>query len=246
MSNAYFDEFIDPLLPAKRAFVIRIEHLGRYLFAKRFLSKKKVNLVYDVGCGDGYGTKILSKTCTRVVGFDGNQSHIQYAKNKNASENVSYILIDLEKTSLLTTITQISRPRAIICFETIEHIDSGDRLLHDFFELLPKGGILLLSTPNAKLEPKKQGKSKNIYHKKIYYEKELQSVLQRNGFYIFGIYGQPLTNIVLHNAKWFVALCNRWTENSTLLIYIFSYILAFPIKILRRKSYAQIIAAIKK
>lgn len=245
--SSYYDEFIDPFLPAKRAFIIRIEHLARYFFAKKMLQKNNIRIAYDISCGDGYGTKIISSVLPYVIGFDNNKELLEKAKKVYTRQNISYVYLDVEKFSLkdISRQDKLPLPQAIICFETLEHLENGEKVLNEFSEILPPEGLLILSTPNAQFEPKKQGKSKNIFHKKIYYPEELHELVRKNGFEIIGIYGQPMTNFLLHKTKFLVAVLNMITESNLILLVFFAYCFAYPLKN-ARNSYSQIIIAKRK
>lgn len=243
--SSYYDEFIDPLIPAKRAFIIRVEHLARYFFAKKLLQKYKIHTAFDVSCGDGYGTKILSSCLSSVVGVDTNVHFLEIAKEVYTGKNILYLLHDIEKSSIKSLFNQAARPQAIICFETLEHIENGAKLLQEFSEILPQGGVVIISTPNAQFEPKKHGKSRNIFHKNIYYPQELEEELSKNGFIIVEQYGQPCTNFLLHKMKFLVNVLNVITEKNIWLLTVLAYCFAYPLKN-TSNSYSQIIIAKKK
>ncbi len=239
--SSYYDEFIDPFFPAPRAFIIRAEHITRYLFARKFIKNKRLQTVYDIACGDGYGTKILSSAAKEVVGIDGKSSFISYAKKNNNGKNISYHIFDIEHADL-----SLPKAAGIVCFETLEHLQDGDRFIKNLSKCLSEGGYLLLSTPNAQLEPKKHGVSKNIYHKHIYYRQELIELLERNGFTIVSFYGQPITNLLLHHAKLLVEALNKLTQQSSFLFVLFARLVASPVRVLLPKSYSFIVVAVKK
>lgn len=241
-ASQYYDEFVDPFLPAKNAFFIRAEHLLRYVFAQKFIQRKKVKIVFDVACGDGYGTKMLADVAKQIYGFDVSEKFLDVARTRYAANNITYIHVDLDTTPV--TSLALPQPDVIVSFETIEHMNDPKRLLQIFFDVLPYNGYLLISTPNAKMEPKKHGKSRNIYHKHIFEKDQFLELLVNTGFEIQRVYGQPLTNIVLHK-KTVARLLNKITERYKFMFNIFSY-LGIPTKLFINRSYSIVVVARKK
>ncbi len=225
--SSYFEECIDPFQKGKNDFLIKAEHLQRYIFAKDILSRSENLIIYDVASGSGYGTKILSRV-GKVYGFDKKE-------------------IDLDKENLVSYVekNKIPKPRAVVCFETLEHLENPQKLLEDFHELLPKNGLLIISVPNAKFEPKKNGKPKNIYHKHLFLQDDLVKLVEQSGFKVKNILGQPFSNILLHKVKWLVKLLDNLSQVSQGFFIFLSLLVASPTKILTDKSYSIIIVARK-
>lgn len=240
--SQYYDECVDPLLPAPKAFFIRAEHYSRYLFAKWFVHQKKAKTVYDIACGDGYGTNIIASGTKNVYGFDSSEAFLTHAKSHYSANNIQYLAIDLNKKSLPSY--TLPKPDVIVSFETLEHVEDPKRLLQMFYDFLPSGGYLLLSTPNARLEPKKKGKSRNKFHKHIFEREELFFLLKDAGFVVNTIYGQSFTNILLHN-KFIRDLLNKITQRSLFLFKVFALI-GWPCKLFQDRSYSMIVIARKK
>ena len=101
--------------------------------------------VLDVGCGKGYGTAILSKTASEVLGLDLNpqslaeaRKHFETPKTQFESQDVTRPAPSLGKFDLITA------------FEVIEHLPPSltDDFLLGLGRLLTPQGRLLLSTPN--------------------------------------------------------------------------------------------------
>ena len=58
---------------------IHYEHLHRYYLANSFVNGKTI---LDLGCGEGYGCFLFSKTAKNVVGVDIDIDTINHAKKK--------------------------------------------------------------------------------------------------------------------------------------------------------------------
>ena len=48
----------------------------------------------EIGCNTGYGTKLLSSVCRRIIGVDLSASALKVASEKYSGDNVDYLLID--------------------------------------------------------------------------------------------------------------------------------------------------------
>lgn len=246
--SSYFDEFVDPVSHAKNNFPMRAEHYARYIFAKEYLlGQKDHQVIYDIACGNGYGSKILSKAGS-VIGFDKSKELLIYANKINQSKNIHYVNINLDEDNLESSIERydIPRPTAIICFETLEHIDNPEQLLGVFKKTLSLNDILILSTPNAKFEPKKKGKSRNQFHKHLFWKEDLVKIIEENGFVIEQFLGQPFTNLLIHKAKPSIKFLDISSQSSSLIFKLLSRMVAYPTHALRNYSYSFIIVARRK
>src|SRR5258706_12955644 len=71
-------------------YCLRLMHLSAYEEAAKMAQDKKV---LEIGCNTGYGTKLLSNVCRRIIGDDLSASALKVASEKNSAENVDYLLI---------------------------------------------------------------------------------------------------------------------------------------------------------
>lgn len=144
------------------------EHLARYLFSSQFVKGKKV---IDVGCGVGYGSKILKiyGKAKTVDAIDISRNSIKYAKKHYYSKNIFYNIDNAEK--LLTV--QNNNMDVAVSFELIEHLKHPRIFLKQIKRVLKKNGLFIFSTPNKYTYPKG-----NPYHIKEYYPEELKQLLK--------------------------------------------------------------------
>lgn len=182
----YVDSFDD-----KYDYWMRVEHLGRYLWACDIL-KDKEN-VLDIACANGYGTSVLSNSVGKVFGLDRNEEYIKIAKNKYNKENIEYIKFDVDNERIK------DKYDAIVCFETLEHVKYPKKLLNNLYQCLNKNGTLLLSVPNSKYEVIENGKNKDSFHLNIFEYNELINLIKNEKFKIEKILGQSYTNKIVNN-----------------------------------------------
>lgn len=139
-------EYCDPFDGLEDGFWMKVEHCGRYMWAAQWLEEKQCKSVADIACANGYGSRILSRTIGRVIAVDRNETYLNKAEHV---DSVQYICCDLDGEPLPDTINNID---AIVCFETLEHLQKPKAAIRAFFECLSDDGYLLLSVLNDRYE----------------------------------------------------------------------------------------------
>lgn len=128
-------------IPGAGSAELAYDHFARYLFAARLAAGKRV---LDIGCGEGYGAFLLSRTARYVLGVDSADHAIEHARLRYDLANLKYQAADATQLPARETFDLIT------CFEVIEHLGEEDQhaLLAQVMRLLDPDGILLISTPN--------------------------------------------------------------------------------------------------
>lgn len=141
---------------------VTIEHLHRYAIALEFVKGKRV---LDIASGEGYGTFLLSKIATSVIGVDIDLESIELANDKYKSTNIEFVHGSTSSIPLLDNAVDV-----VISFETIEHHDKHDEMMIEIKRVLNPNGILIISSPDKKYYSDNIGQN-NIYHiKELYFE----------------------------------------------------------------------------
>jgi SAM-dependent methyltransferase len=156
-------------LPWIRESTIAYEHLHRYAFATSLVKDKRV---LDLGCGEGYGSKLLASAASSVIGMDIDEAVIRHASAKYGGLNLDF------RTGSIAAIPIPEKESFdfIVCFEAIEHIENHDALLAEVKRLLARDGAFIVSTPNKTVyhdEPR----SENPFHVKELYFEEFRDLL---------------------------------------------------------------------
>ena len=142
---------------------IRADHRARYAWAADMIGFSTKRYVLDVFCGTGYGTQYLAEmTGAKVIGLDGSSESIAFARKH----------FDHPRVSCETLIYGPGAPLAlapfdaVVCFESLEHIEDDRAFARDLAEEVAPGGRLILSVPNERVIP--HATFRNPFHVRHY------------------------------------------------------------------------------
>lgn len=163
--------YLERVNPDKVRYALWQEHINRYTFALGAVSGK---VVLDVACGTGYGSKLISKTASLVVGVDISRKALIYATNHyRKNPNTEFVLADANNLPFRDSAFEI-----VVSFETIEHLARYGNFLQEIKYILKMSGRLIVSTPNGKIySSSRQAKPRNPFHFKEFGSDEFSQVL---------------------------------------------------------------------
>jgi ubiquinone/menaquinone biosynthesis C-methylase UbiE len=147
---------------------IALEHLHRYEVAANFAHGKSV---LDIACGEGYGSQMLSRFATKVMGVDISEEAITHATKKYASGNLEYKI-----GSCLKIPVPDSSYDLVVSFETIEHVDDHVQMMSEIKRILRPGGLLIISSPNKEIYTD-AAEYHNEHHVKELYKDEFVALI---------------------------------------------------------------------
>jgi SAM-dependent methyltransferase len=146
--------------------------------------------VLEAGCGDGFTTAQLANVAKSVHAFDINARAIAFATLIVQDANISF------EVGTAADVARIAERAGdidvVAAFEMIEHLsdEERNRFLSGAREVLaPRGGVLVLSTPNGERSDRR-----NPHHAHEFAPDELRPLLVDAGFVdprISGVYLQP-------------------------------------------------------
>ena len=117
---------------------IELEHFHRYHWAAQLGAGKRI---LDIACGEGYGSEILARFASHVIGVDLSEETILHACRKYQSRNLQF---------LVGTCDQVPVPDSsidlVVSFETIEHHGNHREMMRELKRVLDPNGILLISS----------------------------------------------------------------------------------------------------
>jgi 2-polyprenyl-3-methyl-5-hydroxy-6-metoxy-1,4-benzoquinol methylase len=174
-----------------------LRHLAAYEFVKGQLSSQQT--VLEVGCGEGYGSNYLSKSCKEIIGIDVEISAIEHAKKKYTTANCSFK--EYNGSNIPYSENHFD---FIVSFQVIEHVDNDAAFVKELGRVLKPGGTAFITTPNKTYRLKPGQKPWNRYHKREYYPKELETVIQKTfpKAVVWGVFGnEEITQIEFNRVK---------------------------------------------
>jgi len=136
--------------------------LSRYKFAARLLPPLEPVDVLELGCGEGFGSLLLSEGGHRVLGVDSDAPAIEIAQRTVGSPARRFEVADFLGM-------QFGRFRAVVSLDVIEHIpvEQEDAFFDTVTANLADDGICIIGTPNATAaayaSPQSQAGHINLY-----------------------------------------------------------------------------------
>lgn len=124
--------------------------LARYKFCSKLLAGKKN--VLEVGCGEGFGLRIVLQTVERIHGIDFDPLFIELAEKQYSKENFkcSFSVLDITRE------TPDKGPYdGAYALDFIEHIhpDLEHEAMVNICKVLSKHAVCIVGTPNINARP---------------------------------------------------------------------------------------------
>jgi SAM-dependent methyltransferase len=147
-----------------RGRLIEAEHLARYWWASRLVKDRRV---LDAGCGTGYGASAFAEAGARaVVGVDLDEDVLAEA------QPAMHSVVELRRADIRHLPFEDASFDVVVCFETLEHLETPDLALDEFARVLGQDGLLIVSSPNRSVYP-----PGNPHHHHEYTPDELEGAL---------------------------------------------------------------------
>jgi ubiquinone/menaquinone biosynthesis C-methylase UbiE len=160
------------------------EHWHRYAFAQPLARGRRV---LDAACGEGFGSAMLARDATAVLGLDLAPQAIEHARARYGDRaRLEFRVGDCTRLEALPDASF----DLITSFETLEHVHEQERMLDGFARLLAPGGLLLVSTPDKRTYSDLTG-FRNEFHVRELYRDQFEALLAPR-FAHARIYGQKL------------------------------------------------------
>jgi SAM-dependent methyltransferase len=165
--------------------------------------------VLDAACGEGYGSALLARTATSVLGVDIDGASIAHARERyGARENLRYEVGDATALAVEPGSCDL-----VVSFETLEHVEAQERMLEGFARALTDDGVLVVSSPDKHTYSEVAG-FRNEFHTRELYRDELLAMLKPH-FPHVRLYGQKL---LFQSAIWSQdgsgGACEAWTGSA--------------------------------
>ena len=131
--------------------------------------------VIDIGCGTGYGTRVLADHGASVTGLDIDAGTIEHAKSRYGAARCTFQLYDGRSLPFTD-----GRFGAAVSFQVIEHVPNDDRFVAEARRVLCEGGVFLVTTPNRVLRLRDGERPWNRFHVREYAVDQLATLFARH------------------------------------------------------------------
>ena len=153
-------------------YLIYLKEVFIYTWCKEKISQGDCCL--DAGCGEGYGTKLLSSAVKKITGIDIDKKIIRKASKKYAGNNCAYQLYDGKTIPFADNYFDV-----IVSFHAIEHIKNDIGFIDEMYRALKDNGRLIITTPNKTIRLPGNMPSWNVFHIREYTPDELKRLLTK-------------------------------------------------------------------
>jgi len=127
--------------------------------------------VIDMACGEGYGSEVLSRSASSVLGLDANPEAYEHARRRYRRQNLSF------DRGMVESYGEPAAYDAVVFLQTIEHVQDPAGVLRHFRSILAPGGVAYVSTPNVlTLAPPGEPRSGNPWHIREYRADEFDAL----------------------------------------------------------------------
>jgi len=142
--------------------------------------------VLDLGCNNGYGTRVLATQAASVVGVDVSADLVETARRGHVPDNVSFRRVDGRMLPFADGSFDL-----VTSFQVIEHIPETGPFLEEVIRVLVPGGGALFTTPNANIRLDPGIPPWNPFHVREYRPEELRACLAPffDQVEVLGLYG---------------------------------------------------------
>src|SRR5262245_20429832 len=88
---------VDPYNADDDKFWVKVEHLGRYLFAADYLSQFQPKAIADIAVGVGYGIPELRRASASIVAVDSSSEMLELASATYGGAGVTFLRQDIDR-----------------------------------------------------------------------------------------------------------------------------------------------------
>jgi len=117
--------------------------LARYKFCAKML--EGMDLVLEVGCGDGFGTPIIAQAVNKVIAIEPDIRHIK--GNRERLKKLTNV--EFKAMSICDEVPE-GKFDATFSIDVIEHLDKhlNDSFFENQYDCLKDDGVCIVGTPN--------------------------------------------------------------------------------------------------
>lgn len=197
---------VSPESPSYETYWEKLKESARYHPANRLryflitslarpFMKENTHLI-DLGCGDSTILSVLREEFPRgnYTGCDISSKVVEL--NQARFAGVQYFQADISSKEFLQKVRtrNLQAPDVVVSCEVIEHLKNDEQMLKNVFELLPSGGVFILTTQSG---PRYRVDRELLHHLRHYRLDELRNRMRAHGFEVLrsSTRGFPVLNL---------------------------------------------------
>ncbi len=179
-----------------------LRHSSSYNFFIKLIredSQDKDISILDLGCGVGWGTKLMAESLpnARITGVDNSNDSLTYAKREYSHFRVDYGFVDLSIPNNILLLNSLYYDY-IVSRGVIEHINNGLELIKD----IKYNNMFILDMPYNEIEG-------NLYHKIIHITEDNFKTWGNIKFYYESFNGGLISEIKQKDTNMLMCVCRR-------------------------------------
>lgn len=166
------ERMVPELYRSEADYILYLRHLFAYQTAAGRCHAS--DAVLDIGCGAGYGTRMLADHARQATGVDVSADAVDAALDVYGSADCTFKAYDGLRLPFAD-----SEFDAATSFQTIEHVEDDARFAAEAARVLKPGALFVLTTPNRTTRLRDGQRPWNRFHVREYSATELEAVLAR-------------------------------------------------------------------
>jgi ubiquinone/menaquinone biosynthesis C-methylase UbiE len=136
------------------------------------LTEGKIAL--DLGCNNGWGTRIIGKVARHVIGVDVSQAALIEANRFSSPDNIEFRKVDGDRLPFADHEFDV-----VVSCQVIEHVADYTPYLGEVCRVLKEGGTAVFTTPNASIRLDEGMKPWFPFHVREFNGKQLGFLLRQ-------------------------------------------------------------------
>lgn len=164
------ERMVPELYRSEADYILYLRHLFAYERAAACL--KASDAVLDIGCGAGYGTRLLANRARQVTGVDVSADAVEAATTAYGSDSCTFLRYDGIRLPFAD-----GQFEAATSFQTIEHVQDDGGFVAEAARVLKPGAPFVLTTPNRSTRLREGQRPWNRFHVREYSASQLSALL---------------------------------------------------------------------